>query len=76
MSKNIIIAASDVIIAENLTAVRRVRLARIAEGLSQLDLASITGLNPSDITNIELDRSVYPWKLKRVLEALELGRQP
>ncbi len=70
------VAIVDVIILEDLTLGRRVRLARVAKGLRQLDLASITGLNPSDITHIELDRSVYPWKLYRVLKALELERHP
>ena len=69
-------AIVDVIILEDLTLGRRVRLARVAKGLRQLDLASITGLNPADITHIELDRSVYPWKLNRVLKALELERHP
>ena len=69
------VAIVDVIILEDLTLGRRVRLARVAKGLRQLDLASITGLNPSDITNIELDRSVYPWKMNRVLKALELERR-
>ena len=66
----------DSIILVDLTLGRRVRLARIAKGLRQLDLASITGLNPPDITNIERDRSIYPWKLRRVLEALKLERRP
>lgn len=70
------VAIVDVIILEDLTLGRRVRLARVAKGLRQLDLASITGLNPSDITNIELDRLVYLWKLNRVLKALELERYP
>lgn len=70
------VAIVDVIILEDLTLGRRVRLARVAKGLRQLDLASITGLNPSDITNIELDRLVYLWKLNRVLKALELERHP
>lgn len=66
----------DVIILEDLTWGRRVRLARVAKGLRQLDLASITGLNPPDISHIELDRSVYPWKLNRVLRALQLAKHP
>lgn len=70
------VAIVGVIILEDLTLGRRVRLARVAKGLHQLDLASITGLNPSDITHIELDRSVYAWKLNRVLKALELERHP
>jgi transcriptional regulator with XRE-family HTH domain len=66
----------DVIVLEGLTLGRRVRLARIAKGFRQLDLASIARLPSADITNIELDRPVHRWKLKRVLEVLELERKP
>ncbi len=66
----------DVIVLEGLTLGRRVRLARIAKGLRQLDVASLTRLQPSDVCNVELDRPVYRWKLARILEVLELERKP
>lgn len=60
----------EVLVLEALTTGWKVRLNRIAKGLRQLDVASLARLN-TDITNIELDRPVHRWKLKRVLVALE-----
>lgn len=67
--------AIDVLVIQNLTLGQRIRLVRIANGLRQIDLASMTGLNSGDICNAELDRSIHRWKLDRILEALELERK-
>ena len=64
----------DVIVLDGLTLGKRVHLARIAKALRQIDVASMTGLNPGDISNVELDRPVHRWKLLRILAALELER--
>ena len=66
----------SVIVLDNLSLGRRVRLARIAKGLRQIDVASTTGLTPGDVCNTELDRPVHRWKMKRILAALDLERSP
>lgn len=66
----------SVIVLDNLTFGRRVRLARIAKGLRQIDVASVTGLTPADVCNIERDRPVHRWKMKRILAALDLETSP
>ena len=76
MISNVDMETVNVIVLDDLTLGRRVRLARIAKGLRQLDVASITGLNPGDVCNVELDRPVHRWKLKRILDTLALGRRP
>lgn len=63
---------SEAISLAGLTLGRKIRLARIAKGLRQLDVASQTGLNPVDISNVELDRSIRRWKVHRILEAVGL----
>jgi transcriptional regulator with XRE-family HTH domain len=62
----------DVLVISDLTLGRKVRLARIAKGLRQIDLASMTRLQVLDVSNVEMDRSVHLWKLKRILRTLEL----
>lgn len=62
----------DVLILAGLTLGRQIRLARIARGLRQTDVASITRLQPNVISDAERDRAIPRWKLRRILEALEL----
>ena len=62
----------DVLVITDLSLGRKVRLARIARGLRQLDLASMTRLQMHDISNVELDRQVHLWKVNRILEVLDL----
>ena len=70
------IAVVDGMVLDNVSLGQRVRLARITRGMRQLDLASVTGLNPGDVVNIEHDRSVHYWKLRRVLDTLEISVKP
>ena len=70
------IAVVDGMVLDNVSLGRRVRLARITRGMRQLDLASLTGLNPGDVVNIEHDRPVHYWKLRRVLDTLEISVKP
>jgi len=65
-----------VIVLDGLTLGKRVRLARIAEGWRQIDVASRAMVSPGDVSNVEQDRPVHPWKLRRILEALGLERRP
>ncbi len=64
----------SVLILTDLTLGRRIRLARIAKGLRQMDLASITRLQSYDITDAEKDRRLARWKLKKILQALDLEK--
>ena len=61
------------LVLDGLTFGRRVRLARIAKGWRQIDLAAAAGLSPVDIVNMEHDRSVHFWKAKRAVVALGLA---
>jgi len=70
------IAVVDGMVLDNVSLGQRVRLARITKGMRQLDLASVTGLNPGDVVNIEHDRPVHYWKLRRVLDTLEISVKP
>ena len=70
------IAVVDGMVLDNVSLGQRVRLARITRGMRQLDLASVTGLNPGDVVNIEHDRPVHYWKLRRVLDTLEISVKP
>lgn len=70
------LAVVDVMVLDNVSLGRRVRLARIARGMRQLDLASLTCLNPGDVVNVEHDRSVPYWKIRRILDALEISVKP
>ena len=70
------IAVVDGMVLDNVSLGQRVRLARITRGMRQLDLASVTGLNPGDVVNIEHDRLVHYWKLRRVLDTLEISVKP
>ena len=67
------IAVVDGMVLDNVSLGQRVRLARITRGMRQLDLASVTGLNPGDVVNIEHDRPVHYWKLRRILDTLEIS---
>ena len=70
------IAVVDGMVLDNVSLGQRVRLARIIRGMRQLDLASVTGLNPGDVVNIEHDRPVHYWTLRRVLDTLEISVKP
>ena len=70
------IAVVDGMVLDNVSLGQRVRLAWITRGMRQLDLASVTGLNPGDVVNIEHDRPVHYWKLRRVLDTLEISVKP
>lgn len=62
----------SVLVLDNLSLGRKIRLSRIAKGLRQIDLASITGLPPVDICYAELDRGIRRWKMQKIVQALEL----
>lgn len=53
---------------------RKAKLARVAKGLRQIDVASQTGTQVSDVINLEKDRLplVLPYKVHRILRAPEL----
>lgn len=66
----------DVIVLDGLTLGKRVRLARIAKSWRQVDVASRAAVSPGDVSNVEQDRPVHRWKIKRIFEALDLERRP
>ena len=65
-----------VIVLDDLTTGRRIRLARVALGLRQVDIAARAGVSPVDISNIELDRPIKRWKVKAILTVLGLEAPP
>ena len=69
-------AVVDYIVLDNISLGQRVRLARIARGWRQLELVSASRLNPADIVNVEHDRVLPYWKVRRVLDVLEISAKP
>ena len=70
------ITVVDYIVLENISLGQRVRLARIARGWRQLELVSATRLNPAEFVNVEHDRILPYWKVRRVLDVLEISAKP
>jgi len=66
----------DGLVLSDLSLGQRVRLARVAVGLRQLDVASMADVPLSSVSDVELERSVKTWKLARIVAALGLDCQP
>ena len=66
--------AIDVFILEGVTEGQRIRFHRLAKGWRNMDLAVAAHLTQQDVTNVELDRRVPPWKRNRIYAALGMER--
>lgn len=65
---------AEILIINCATLGEKAKLARISRRLRQIDIASQTGLQVADITNLEKNRLhiIPPWKLEIILRALGL----
>ena len=63
---------SDILILSNITLGQKAKFVRLSKGLRQIDLASLSKVNPLDITQLEHDRYVLPTRRKRILGVLGL----
>ena len=64
--------AKNIIVMDDLSLGRRVRIARFAKGWRQIDLAAYANVQMSDVSFVERDWRVRRDKLIRILKALEL----
>ena len=62
----------DIFVATGVSEGEKVRLTRALKRLRQVDVASLAGVQPIDITRLEKDRYVLPAHRMRILEALGL----
>ncbi len=63
---------SDVFVATGLTQGEKIRLARLAKWLRQVDVASLAGVSIIEVTNAEKDRYVSPDRKERILKVVGL----
>ena len=66
----------DVLVLSDLTLGKRIRLARVARGWRQIDVASMAQVPAMAVSYAEMDQPIKRWKLKRILAVLELERRP
>jgi len=63
----------EIIVIGDLTTGKRIRLARIARGLRQVDLAALAQVPLMAVSDAENDLPMKRWKLMRILQALDLS---
>ena len=62
----------DIFVTSGLSKGERIRLARLAKWLRQLDVASLAGVSLVEVTNAEKDRYVTPERKDRILKVVGL----
>ena len=67
------IDALNIIFVGDLPLGQKVKVARVAKGLRQSDLAYLADVPTPAIGDLEKGRSVSRWKLRRILKALDLA---
>ena len=65
--------SSEVFIALDLSEGQRIRLARLARNLRQVDVASLAKVTVSDVVNIEKDRFLPMTRREKILDVLGLN---
>lgn len=65
---------SEILVINCETLGEKAKLARVSKRLRQIDVASRTGVQVADVTNLEKNRLhiIAPWKLDLILKALGL----
>ena len=64
--------SGDIFITSGLSEGERIRLARLAKWLRQIDVASQAGVTVGEVCNVEKDRYVTPERKVRILKLLGL----
>lgn len=64
--------SGDIFITSGLSEGERIRLARLAKWLRQIDVASQAGVTVGEVCNCEKDRHVTPERKTRILKLLGL----
>jgi len=64
--------SDEILITSGLSEGERIRLARLAKWLRQVDVASLAGVSLVEVTNAEKDRYVTPERKARILKLLGL----
>ncbi len=64
--------SGDIFVTSGLSEGGRIRLARLAKWLRQVDVASLAGVSLVEVTNAEKDRYVTPERKERILKLLGL----
>ena len=63
---------NGILVLSNVSEGQKVRLARLAKGLRQIDVASMANVNTIDVTRLEKARYLLPTRRKRILAVLGL----
>lgn len=68
--------SNEIFVINGLTEGERVRLARLAKGLRQLDIACMAKVSISEVTALEKDRYIRKNRKSQILKVLGLDEQP
>jgi transcriptional regulator with XRE-family HTH domain len=64
--------SGEIFITSGLSEGERIRLARLAKWLRQIDVASLAGVTVAEVANAEKDRYVTSERKDRILKVVEL----